>query len=43
VKWLVIFHHRPGRTDEDLERLEAEARASFSGAVVARTGLELIP
>lgn len=43
VRQLVIFHHRPGRTDADLQRLEAEARERFPGAVVARTGLELRP
>jgi phosphoribosyl 1,2-cyclic phosphodiesterase len=43
VKQLVIFHHRPGRDDNDLRRIEAEAKARFPGAVVARTGLELIP
>jgi phosphoribosyl 1,2-cyclic phosphodiesterase len=43
VKQLVIFHHRPGRTDEDLRKIEIEAKARFSGAVVARTGLELVP
>jgi phosphoribosyl 1,2-cyclic phosphodiesterase len=43
VRRLVIFHHRPGRTDADLRRIEAEAKARFPGAVVARTGLELIP
>ncbi len=41
VKRLVIFHHRPGRTDEDLRQIEAEAQARFPGAIVARTGLEL--
>ena len=40
---LVIFHHRPGRTDDDLRRIEAEAKARFPGAVVAATGLELTP
>lgn len=40
---LVIFHHRPGRDDNGLEQIEAEARARFPGAIVARTGLELTP
>ena len=40
---LVIFHHRPGRDDEGLRRIEAEAQARFPGAVVAKTGLELTP
>ncbi len=43
VKQLVIFHHRPGRTDADLMEIEAEAKARFAGALVARTGLELRP
>jgi phosphoribosyl 1,2-cyclic phosphodiesterase len=43
VKRLVIFHHRPGRDDEDLRQIEADAQARFPGAVVARTGLELVP
>jgi ribonuclease BN (tRNA processing enzyme) len=40
---LVIFHHRPGRTDADLRRIEKEAQAMFPGAVMAGTGLELTP
>jgi phosphoribosyl 1,2-cyclic phosphodiesterase len=43
VKRLVIFHHRPGRDDEDLAKIEAEAQARFAGAIVGRTGLELVP
>ncbi len=43
VKRLVMFHHRLGRTDDDLARIEADAQARFPGAVVARTGLELTP
>jgi phosphoribosyl 1,2-cyclic phosphodiesterase len=43
VKRLVLFHHRLGRTDDDLARIEANAQARFPGAVVARTGLELAP
>ena len=31
VKHLVIFHHRPGRDDEGLRRIEAEAKARFPG------------
>lgn len=41
VKRLIIFHHRPGRDDEALRRIEAEAQAIFPGAIVGRTGLEL--
>jgi phosphoribosyl 1,2-cyclic phosphodiesterase len=43
VKRLVIFHHRLGRTDEDLRLIEGQAQARFPGAIVARTGLELTP
>lgn len=43
VKRLVIFHHRPGRDDEDLQELEAAAQSRFAGAIVARSGLELTP
>jgi phosphoribosyl 1,2-cyclic phosphodiesterase len=41
VKRLVIFHHRPGRDDSGLRRIEVEAQARFPGAIVAHTGLEL--
>ena len=43
VERLVIFHHRPGRDDDDLRRIEADAQARLPGAVVAGTGLELTP
>ena len=43
VKRLVIFHHRPGRDDDDLRRIEIDARAKFPGAIMAATGLELRP
>ncbi len=43
VKRLVLFHHRLGRGDDDLARIEADAQARFPGAIVARTGLELAP
>jgi phosphoribosyl 1,2-cyclic phosphodiesterase len=43
VKKLVIFHHRPGRDDDELRQIEADAQARFAGAVVAGTGLELVP
>jgi len=42
VKRLVIFHHRPGRNDDDLSKIESDAQARFSGAIVARSGLELV-
>jgi phosphoribosyl 1,2-cyclic phosphodiesterase len=43
VERLVLFHHRPGRDDDDLKRIGLEAKDRFPGAVVARTGLELVP
>ena len=42
VARLVIFHHRPGRDDAGLRLIEAEAQARFPGAVVAKSGLELV-
>jgi phosphoribosyl 1,2-cyclic phosphodiesterase len=38
AKKLAIFHHDPFRKDEDLARIEAEARKAFSGAFAARDG-----
>lgn len=43
VDRLVLFHHSPGRDDAGLRVIEAEAKARFSGSVVARTGLVLTP
>ncbi len=43
VDRLVIFHHRPGRDDDDMRRIEEQAKTRFPGAIVARTGLELRP
>jgi len=39
VRQLALFHHDPGRTDAQLEAIEAEARAIFPGAFVAREGM----
>ena len=41
VPQLVMFHHDPGRTDEQLAALEAAARAALPGTVAAREGLVL--
>ena len=41
VERLVIFHHKIGRDDDDLRRIERDAQARFSGAIVARTGFEV--
>ena len=37
----VPFHHRPSRTDDDLDRLEREARTVFPRTVFAREGARL--
>jgi hypothetical protein len=44
VKKLVLFHHDPNRTDDQLERLETEYRARIRGktnmeVMMAREGL----
>jgi len=41
AKRLMLFHHRPGRDDDDLRRIEKEAQVRFPGSIVGRTGLEL--
>jgi phosphoribosyl 1,2-cyclic phosphodiesterase len=41
VPQLVMFHHDPGRTDDQLAALEACARAALPGTVAAREGLVL--
>jgi len=41
VPQLVMFHHDPGRTDDQLAALEAQARAALPGTVAAREGLVL--
>lgn len=41
VKKLVLFHHDPGRTDRQLEALEAAAGAALPGTVAAREGTTL--
>jgi phosphoribosyl 1,2-cyclic phosphodiesterase len=37
----VLFHHDPARTDDELDRIGAEAAAMRPGTLVAREGLEL--
>ena len=39
VKEYCIFHHRPSRTDEDLDAIELAARQVFPRSHVAREGL----
>ncbi len=41
VKRLAIFHHEPDHDDAFMEKLEAEAKQTWSGTVVAREGMEL--
>jgi phosphoribosyl 1,2-cyclic phosphodiesterase len=36
---VALFHHDPGRSDEELEAIEAAARAVFPGAFVACEGM----
>jgi phosphoribosyl 1,2-cyclic phosphodiesterase len=43
VKTPVLFHHKPGRSDTDLDRIAAAAENIFPGVLVAREGLELTP
>lgn len=43
ARTLVIFHHEPGRTDDALDDIAAEAEALRPGTVVAREGLTLAP
>lgn len=38
---LVLFHHDPSRTDEQVQAIEAEAAALRPGTVAAREGLEI--
>ena len=42
VKKLAIFHHEPDHDDAFMEKLEEEARATWSGAFVARENSEII-
>ena len=41
VPQLVLFHHDPGRSDEQLAALEADAARALPGTVAAREGLIL--
>lgn len=41
VKTLVLFHHHPEHTDEELTKVLAVAREEFPSTEVAREGLEL--
>lgn len=41
VKTLVLFHHHPEHTDDQLDEMERVARVELPTAIVAREGLEL--
>jgi phosphoribosyl 1,2-cyclic phosphodiesterase len=41
AKQLVLFHHLPERTDQQMAALERAARQAFSGAIAAREGMTL--
>ena len=41
VKSLAIFHHDPDHEDLFMERVEAQARATWSGAIVARENMRI--
>lgn len=43
VKQLVLFHHDPSRTDDQVDALVERARARFPNTVAAREGLRLVP
>jgi ribonuclease BN (tRNA processing enzyme) len=36
---LWLFHHQPGRTDEELEQIRAAAQREFAGSVLAAEGV----
>jgi phosphoribosyl 1,2-cyclic phosphodiesterase len=42
VRKLVLFHHDPARSDEDVACIEARARAEFDDVVAAREGMTLV-
>jgi len=41
VQTLVLFHHDPLHSDDQLDEIAHQAQARFAGAVVAREGMEL--
>lgn len=43
ARTLAIFHHLPGRTDSELDRIAGRAAEAFPSAVVAREGMTLAP
>jgi phosphoribosyl 1,2-cyclic phosphodiesterase len=41
VRTLILFHHDPTRSDEEVAAIEAKARTSFASTIAAREGLEI--
>ena len=41
AKRLAIFHHDPDHNDDFMDKLAAEAKATWSETVVAREGMEI--
>ncbi|MEO0970533.1 MAG: MBL fold metallo-hydrolase, partial [Cyanobacteria bacterium J06639_18] len=41
VKQLLIFHHDPAHDDDFLDKVGEEAKEKFSGAIMAKEGMEL--
>jgi ribonuclease BN (tRNA processing enzyme) len=41
VKQLAIFHHDPSHEDTFMAQVEKEAKAMWSGAIVAREGMRI--
>lgn len=41
AKMLAIFHHDPAHDDEFMEKLELEARKTWSGAIIARENMRV--
>jgi phosphoribosyl 1,2-cyclic phosphodiesterase len=42
AKQLAIFHHDPDHEDEFMAKVEADAKATWEGAIVAREGMKII-
>ena len=42
TKKLILFHHDPSRTDDELDEIEKNAQALFPNTIVAKQGLEII-
>jgi ribonuclease BN (tRNA processing enzyme) len=41
VKHLVLFHHNPCHSDDQLDQLECQVQASFANAYLAKEGMTL--